>query len=76
MRAVGIVGDPPCFDEPAGMGIVQEEMLVEAFIAEPADEALDKRVLLWFAGLDVVPLDVPVALPLEDGMTGQFRAVV
>ena len=72
---MGVVCGHPCFDDPAGVGIAQEEMFVEALIAETADEALDERVLLRFAGLDVMPFDVPVALPREDGMAGQLRAV-
>ena len=34
MRSVGMVGDPPFFDDLAGMGIVQEKMLVWALVSE------------------------------------------
>jgi hypothetical protein len=32
-----------------------EQRLVEAFVPEPAVEALDEGVLLWVAGRDVEP---------------------
>ncbi len=76
MRSVCIVGDPPCFDDPSSVSVACEEMLVEALIPEATDEALDESVLLRLARLDVMPFDIPVAPPLEDGMAGQFRAVV
>ncbi len=41
----------------AGMGKRREQRLVEAFVPQPAVEALDERILLRFSGRDVVPLD-------------------
>src|SRR5260370_231186 len=40
-----------------GMGKGREQRLVEAFVPQPAVEALDERILLRFSGRDVVPLD-------------------
>ena len=37
--AFGVVIDPPCFDDPACRGQAAEQVLVEAFIAEPPVEA-------------------------------------
>ena len=34
--SLGVVVDPPCFDDFAGFGQASEQMLVEAFIAQPA----------------------------------------
>lgn len=41
----------------AGMGKGREQRLVEAFVPQPAVEALDERILLRFSRRDVVPLD-------------------
>ena len=76
MRSVRVVGNPPCFDDPTGMGIAGEEMLVEAFVPEPPYEALYECILLRFAGQDVMPSNFGIALPPEDGVRGQLRAIV
>ena len=76
VRSMGIVGDPPYFDEPAGRGLAQEEMLAEALVPEAPDEALNRHVLFRLARLGVMLFDLGVASPLEDGMTGAFHAVV
>ena len=36
--SLGVVVDPPCFDDFAGFGQASKQMLVEAFIAQPAVE--------------------------------------
>ena len=41
----GVVVDLPCFDDPSGFGKVAEQVLVEAFVAQPAIEGLDEAVL-------------------------------
>jgi hypothetical protein len=45
-------------------------------VAQPAVEALDEAVLLWFAGCNVVPPDAGLVGPVQDGVRGQLRAVV
>ena len=50
MRALGVVVDPPGFNRSPGAGQVSEQVLVEAFVAEPAVEAFDEPVLLRLAG--------------------------
>lgn len=61
----GIVVDPPRFDDPAGFDQAREQMLVEAFITQPAVEGLNESVLGGFARCDVMPLDPALLLPFE-----------
>lgn len=49
-------------------------MLVEAFVAQPTIEGLDKAVLGWLAGCDVVPFDTVILLPSKDRSPGQLTA--
>jgi hypothetical protein len=44
VRSVGVVVDPPFFDDPACLGEAGEEVLVETLVALPAVEALDKAL--------------------------------
>ena len=76
MRAVVIVVVAPCRNQLAGMAQPGEEVLVQAFVAEPAVEALHEAVLHGLARRDVVPLDMALLLPLQDGVRGQLGAVV
>ena len=39
-----VVVAPPGIDDPAGMGIAGEQMLVETLVTQPADEAFDEAV--------------------------------
>jgi hypothetical protein len=51
-------------------------VLVQAFIAEPAVEALDEPVLLRLARRDVVPGDATFLMPAQHRVRGQLGAVV
>ena len=53
-----------------------EQRLVQQLVAQPPVETLDERVLLRFAGLDVVPVDAAGLAPFEDRHAGQLGAVV
>jgi hypothetical protein len=53
-----------------------EQRLVQAFIAQSANEALSKGVLLRLAGRDVVPADLAVLAPRQDRHAGRLGAVV
>jgi hypothetical protein len=53
-----------------------EHGLVEALVAQAADEALRERVLLRLAGGDVVPADAALLRPAQDRRAGQLGAVV
>ena len=68
-----MVVSPSCLDAVAGLPIAGEAPLVQALIAQPADEALDEAVLHGLARCDGVPLDLPLLLPCQDGVGGQFR---
>jgi len=50
-----IVVDAPALDDGTGFGQGGEELLVQAFITEPAVEAIDEAVLLRLARRDVMP---------------------
>lgn len=76
MGSVLVVVVPPVADDLAGMAIAGEQMLVEAFVSEPAVEAFDEAVLHWLARCDVVPLDAAFLLPLEHRIAGQLRTVI
>ena len=71
-----VVVSPPVFDEAARLGQCDEQVFVQALVAEPADEAFRKRILCGFPRCDVVPLDLGVLRSLQDRMARQFRAVV
>ena len=51
-------------------------MLVQAFVAEPAVEALDEGVLDRLSRRDVVPLDPGHLAEAEDGVADEFVAIV
>ena len=50
--------------------------LQKAFVPQPADKVFDKSVLHWLAWRDVVPLDLALLLPGQDGVGGQLSAIV
>ena len=60
----------------AGRWQAPEQVLVQAFVAQPADQALDEAVLHRLARRDVVPGDATLLLPAEDRVRGQLGAVV
>lgn len=72
----GIVVRPQALDDRTGVGEVAEQVLVEAFVTEPAVEALDEPVLLRIAWCDVVPQHRPFFLPGLDRVRGHLGAVV
>lgn len=76
VRSLYVVAVLPVFDEAAGLSQRDEQVLVQALVSEPADEALGERVLCGLAWCDVVPVDLCVLRPFEDRTAGQFRAVV
>jgi len=76
MRSSSVVVDPPVLDDPPGVAVAGEHVLVKALITQPADEALDQPVLHGLAGSDVVPVDPSVLLPPEHGVRGELGAVV
>ena len=76
MWAVVIVVVAPCRNQFLSLAQVREQVLVEAFVPQASVEALDEAVLHRLAGSDVMPIDLALLLPFQDGVGYQFRAVV
>jgi len=55
VRAVGVVVDPPFFDDVSCLVEIGEQVLVEALVTQAAVEALYEAILHGFAGGNVVP---------------------
>ena len=68
MRSVGVVVDPPFFDDRPCLAEVGEHVLVETLVSQAAVEAFDEAILHRFAGGDVVPFDGVLLLPSQDGI--------
>jgi hypothetical protein len=60
--SIGVVVDPPFFDNLACLAEVREQVLVEALVTQSAVEAFHEPILHRFAGRDVVPFDVMLLL--------------
>ena len=67
---------PPGFELGAGVRQGAEQGLVQQFVAQLAIEALAEAVLLGLAGGDVMPADLVLVGPFQEGVGRQFRAVV
>jgi len=59
-----------------GIGQAVDYLLVEAFIAQAAVEALEVTVLLRLARVVAMPLDLVVVRALQDRLAGEFGAIV
>ena len=66
--SLGVVIDPPVFDDVFGLCEVLKEVFVQAFVAQPAVKAFHKCVLHRLAGLDVVPACSSVLAPSQHGV--------
>jgi hypothetical protein len=66
----------PGRDQLPGVAQVGEQVLVEALVAQAAIEALDEAVLHGLSRRDVVPLDLSVFLPTQDGIRRQFGPII
>lgn len=60
----------------AGISQAVEDLFVQAFIPQTAVEGLDVAILLRLARIDVMPLDLVVVRPLQDGLAGELGAIV
>src|SRR5258707_6522899 len=67
---------PPGFQLGAGVGEGAEKGRVQQLVAQLAVEALAEAVLLGLARGDVMPADLALVGPFQDGVGRQFRAVV
>ena len=71
----GVIVGPPGVDDRPSVGDVTEQMLIEAFVAEPAVEALDEPVLLRLAWCDIVPQHRSLLLPGQDRVRRHLGAI-
>lgn len=55
-----------------GIGQAVEQLLIQQFIAQRAIEGPVKPVLLGLALIDVMPFDLVLACPFQDGPAGKF----
>jgi hypothetical protein len=53
-----------------------EQRFIQKLIAQSAVKALDKRILGWLSGLDIMPGDATGFGPAKDGVRGQLSSVV
>ena len=49
-----VVVDPPCRDDPAGVVVALEQVLVQAFVPQSADEGFNEAVLHRLAPFSVM----------------------
>lgn len=66
IRSECVAVDPPFYDDVAGLRQAGEEMLIEAFVTQPAAEALDEAILDRLARRDVMPFQAVLLLPSPD----------
>ena len=71
-----IVVFPPVSQNLSGMAEGGEQRFVGAFIPQSAVETFDKPVLLRFPRSDIMPFDLHLIGPFQDGMGCEFRPVV
>ena len=76
MRPLLVVNAQPSLGDGPEFGDRFEEMGVQHFGAIAAIEALDVRVLIGLARLDVVRGDAVLGTPLDEGLGREFWAVV
>src|SRR5690606_19723468 len=76
VRTHGVVVPPPGLDHDACLAPGTEPFDVQAFVAQPAVEALVRAVLPGLARIDMYGLDLVVGEPLQDRQTDELRPVV
>jgi hypothetical protein len=74
--SLSVVVDLPELERVPSCWQASEQVLVQGFVTQAADQALDQAILHGLAGRDVVPGHTPLRLPAEDRVRGQLRAVV
>ena len=76
MRPCGVVIDGPVADELAGLIEIDEQALVEKFVAHAAVEGFDIAVLHWPTRRDVMPFHALFLCPAQDRVRGELGAIV
>jgi hypothetical protein len=74
VRAV-VVG-PAISEGDASLGRRRAQRLVPEFVPQAPIEALDEGILHGFARRDVMPFDAGAISPSQDGVSGEFAAIV
>src|SRR6185436_14608081 len=59
-----------------GVSQAVEQLFIQELVAQRPIERFNERVLLRLAGIDIVPLDLVLAGPLQDRPTGELGSVV
>ena len=68
MWAVMVEVVAPGSHQIAGMAEAVEQVFVQQLVPHATVKAFDEAVLHGFAGCDVMPLDLAVLLPFQDGV--------
>jgi hypothetical protein len=61
------VGEPPALEQASIAVEIFAYLIVQQLVTQPADEDLDKGVLLELAGRDVVPVEAGAGGPHQNG---------
>ena len=76
MRSPLVVVPPPAGDDGPRRRQIFEPVVVQAFVSEPAVEALDVGVLRRLPGRDQLQLDTMSVGPLVEGSPGELRPLI
>ena len=76
MRPYRVVVHHPCSDHRSCVIKAEEQRLIQQLIAHLAIEAFDIAILHGLARGDLVPVDLVVFAPGEDGIRREFSSIV
>ena len=76
MWPLGVVLDPPRFNDLSGMRHRQEPVFIQAFVPELAVEAFNVRVLIGLPGSDEHQVDTGLIRPGIEHLAFELRAVI
>src|SRR6266568_255193 len=76
MRPRRVVVSDPSSDDLASLIEIEEQALVEKFVAHAAVEGFDVAILHRLAGRDVVPFHVMLFAPAQDSIRGELGTVI
>src|SRR5690606_4027738 len=76
VRSLAVVIADPFANRAAGMAEAEEQRLIEQLIPHPAVEALDECILHRLSRRNIVPVDLVLRRPGEDGVRRELRPVV
>ena len=76
VRARAVVILPPCSEHDAGLCQCGEQRLVQELVAQTTIEALDEAILHWLARGNIVPFNLGLVRPAEDGVGRELGPVI